>query len=218
MNRMNAPLSLALLLGAFAASLPGQNPAPATEAKPQEAAPVADAGLVAQVGVVDVDKVLDGYPKAREMKQRLAGMESEMNATLQQYKDELTQLKLEVDGWDQFTTQWADAQAKFEGKKAEAQSRRELLDRTLLFETYKVRDSLYRDIDRAVQELARKRKLLLVLPVFTVRDDEPLETRVPKMASRSVLYHESTLDLTEDVINLLMSPEFVGNGASRPGK
>ena len=83
---------------------------------------------------------------------------------------------------------------------------------------YKNHEEVYHDIDRAISKLAEKRGLQLVLRVNgAVPDTAPLDARVGMWRAKSTFYHHDKLDLTEDVIKLLKSPEFAGGDAAQPG-
>ena len=227
MMSKNVMLALALgaaFLGPFAARadaacLPqGPVEAAAPTQESTEPAPAAPPALSELIAVVDVERVLQGYPKARELRQAQELREEEVNAELSQGRDELQKLKLEADGWDPGTPEWMAAQIKLAAKETELLKKKEFEERAFLIESYKNRDLLYRDIDRAIQELADKRGLLLVVQKIAPREDDMLDARVAKLAQRPVLYYRTSLDLTEDVINFLKSEEFVGNSASRAPK
>ena len=163
------------------------------------------------LAVVDVGRVRKGYPRARKLEEILMAERDQIELALRKRKEEVDKMGLELQGWKPFTPEWIDARGKVEAAAAELKSRQEMEKRRWLINRLENRQLVYDDIDRAVQELAKKRKLQLVLKMLPdVPDTEPLDQRVAMWATKIVFYYDDKLDLTEDVIKSLKSPAFAG--------
>lgn len=162
------------------------------------------------VAVVDIGRVLKGYPRVRELDEAWKAEADQLELGLRKMKEDLDKLKLEMNGWDTLSPQWIEAGEKVEAVRAAAESRSEMQKRRLMFERLKNRELIYDDIDRAVEELAKKLKLQLVLKMLPDMDGETVDNRVQMWAAKSVFYYDAKLDLTESVIKSLKSPAFAG--------
>lgn len=165
--------------------------------------------LSAVLGVVDIERVLLDYPRAHELREQWRKEASDVNASLAQGKEKLDKLNLEANGWDAYTPEWISAQSRLSSEEAALTRRRELEQRRVFLKKLEAQEILYKDIDRAVAELGKKRNLRIVLrSMREVPASEPIDSRVGLWQSRGVLFHDDALDLTDDVINLLKSPNF----------
>jgi Skp family chaperone for outer membrane proteins len=166
------------------------------------------------VAVVDVRRVSKAYPRARKLNEAAKAEEDQVQLALRKAQEEIDKLALELRGWEPFTPQWIAAREKAASAKAALESRGEMEQRRLLLERFRNRELIYADIDRAVQELAKKQKLQLVLKMLPESNDDPLDQRVGTWPARAIFYYDEKLDLTEDVIKSLQSPAFAGGGAA----
>ena len=141
-----------------------------------------------------------------------------MDLALKRGSQELEKLKLELSGWDPFTREWVDARQRVSATEAGLKALRDTEEQRLVIERYRNHEDVYNDIHLAISKLAKKRNLQLVLRVNpAVPDTAPLDARVEMWRSKSAFYHHDKLDLTEDVIKFLKSPEFAGGDAAQPG-
>lgn len=211
MQRNIASVALGLPVAFVLGSLAYSTPLPSTSQEPGS-----DVSRV--VAVVDVSKVRQGYPRAKAFDEAWKAEQAGVDRILQQGAQELEKLKLELNGWDPFTKEWIVARQRLSGTEAGLKVLRDTEEQRLVIDRFKNHEEIYHDIDRAITKLAEKRNLQLVMRVTSkIPDTAPLDSRVDMWRAKTVFYHHDRLDLTEDVIKYLKSPEFTGNDTAPPG-
>jgi Skp family chaperone for outer membrane proteins len=191
--------------------------------KAAEAANRARPALV--VGVVDIEKAIEFYPKAIAERERLQTINKtflgRMEALTKQIEQVRNDMMLEKEGSDQ--REWK--QLEF----GELQKRREvlkaLLTREFEREQQKGLVAIYEDLEAAIAEVAKRRGVHIVLRQSPTLAPEDL-SKDPNSAQRQKLFHYDSryvwyaseeFDLTPALINFLKVPAAPAPGATIPG-
>jgi len=209
-------------------ALVAQNGAKAAEASARDAAkPAAAAKPV--VGVVDIDKAVEFYPKAIAERERLQALNKSfverMDAITKQIDQVRADMMLEKEGSDQ--REWKQLEY------GELQKRREvlkaLLTRQFDREQQKGLITIYEDVEAAIAEVAKRRGVQIVLrhtptlgPEDLVKDPSSAQRqRLIQYDTRLVWFASEEFDLTPAVINFLKvpaaAPAAVPAGPGGPG-
>lgn len=189
----------------------------ATEAAGKRTAPT---NLV--VGIVDLARAIEQFPKAIELQKKLV----ELSKTSRAQLDDVTKRMEEVRGAIDVLGPDAVDRRMHEGNLQLLQLQRQIkakdLDERFEMERVKMMLEIYSDIDVAIAKVAKARGLHLVH--CTHEDPEP-ETDVRKLngrlamsrlqqyETRTIWYAAAELDVTADLIKLLLVPV-----ASEPAK
>ena len=219
---LSAASLFALAGGAFAQSSGGPTAASPTAA---EATAARGAPPPPLVGVVDVLKAVEQYPRYIELRTAL-------EERIRQYEDQLKALAQQLDelrGTIQILNEGTEERAEKEfelqiGLQRQDYLRKALRDRVALEE---LRNTLmvYEDLEVAIGKVAKQRGVTLVLskqditpsagPVEEMSARE-VQGRVKAYDRRQVWFAADELDLTGDVIKLLQVP--LAEKPSAPGK
>ena len=163
---MANPRIVAAVLTAFAALLPAQEKAPSTAgAKPVEAtAP----GRGLTIGVVDLDKAKDQYPKAIAEKEKLQKMTQAFNEQIGAETKHIEEIKaaqsLLTEGTDEWEAKEAERGLAMERRKVLASLFRSQFDRA----REKFELAIYQDLEIAVAQVAKDRGVQIVLRMHEV--------------------------------------------------
>lgn len=192
---------------------PPPSPAATTGTAEATAKRTTASGLV--VGVVDLGKAFDLYPrtvKEREKLQKLADSYREQISGLEKRMDEVKALLGQL---KEGTRQRAQAALELELAQAQRRGLIQLADDDIQQETLRMQLAIYEDLEKAVQQVAKDKGVHLVLRIDA--EDAALgdaDKNSPKQVSgrlrafemRQVLFASEELDLTASLIKLLQVP------------
>ena len=215
-------LSLTLTLPfAFAPGVWGQNSAPAgTEAPAETKQQGADARATApglKLGVVDFQRVAESYPRHKAMIKAWQEEGSRIGAEMQREREAIKTLEMERSAYDEGSSEWQDVQQRWAARMAALESQSKYEQRRLTLEKIKIQEQVYRDITRACGELATKLQLDLVLRVHNVDEGDDVPERLAQWDARTVIWHQPKHDITDQVIQLLLTEPYTESSASRSG-
>jgi Skp family chaperone for outer membrane proteins len=216
------PAAAAVL--AFASTVSAQEgPAKAGGAVDAAARSASQVPAVA-IGVVDVARVFDQNPRLAKMKQDLNALGKSFDERLQLKMRELDELnaaiKTMADGDER-----EEKKFEYQLRLREAEGLEKVYGDRLNTERMRCELAIFEDIDAATRKVARDRGVSVVLKSS---DPEPLTVEVGKLGgtalknrhlmhrNRDVLYAADAVDLTADVIKVLMVP-IDKPGADRSG-
>ena len=223
--RLAAALAVPLLVPfVFAQEKPAAPSAQASEAVGKRTAPINLGVANLMVGIVDLSRVIEQYPKAIEMQKRLF----ELGKTSRARLDTETQRMEEVQGALKVLGADAPDRRQHENELQMLQLRRQLLakslDESFDLERVKMMVEVYSDIEVAIRKVAKARGLHLVQSTH----DEPTTAvdfsklagrdavaRLQQFETRTIWYAATELDVTGDLIKELMVP--VEAPAPKPG-
>jgi len=209
----NFRIRIAAALAALASLLPAQentNP-PGSDSKPTDAA-----GRVrgVTIGVVDLDKAIDQYPKAIAERDRLQKLLQELGDRLNAESKRIDGIKADLsllkEGSDQRELKEWELGKAMNDHKALASLLRAQFDRQV--ERFEI--AIYQDLELAVAQVAKDRGVQIVLRVRPqgVPSDggkEPAnaqQARLQGFNRRDVWYHADEVDLTPALIKYLLVP------------
>ncbi|MBL8754500.1 MAG: OmpH family outer membrane protein [Planctomycetes bacterium] len=215
------PVALAAFAAAFLSAQDSQKPA-AVEAAAK--APQVQ-NQVPTVGVVNLDRAIDTYPRWVKLKADLEGMQKTFDDRLTQMSKSLKELKATID---------AEA-ADSEGKRIkelqyglmlqEQKGQADILRDQLELEFARAQVVVYEDLETAIQKVARQKGLGLVLRQYepmppagdpTKLSPRSVQKRIAEFERRGVWYAAESVDITADVIKVLMVPLDTGKAADKP--
>ncbi len=236
------------IVAAFAAAaslLPAQDkgaktgspvsPVPSAQsANPQSANPQSASGQPVEataraknapiIGVVDLDKAIDLYPKAIAERERLQNLFKEFAERLKSLDNQIDQLKAEMttlkegsDRRDDLVYQLSQAFKNRDGYGNHLKSKR---DR----EVAKFELMIYQDVDAAVTEVAKASGVDIVLriratPSFEDVTKEGSDAQMQRLAAydrQLVWFAKDEVDLTQALIKVLRMPADAKSGGAAP--
>jgi Skp family chaperone for outer membrane proteins len=206
---------------------------PAQENKNTGGAAVADAamkqaaGSGLRIGVVDLGKAIEQYPKWIKLQGDLEAMAKDFQGRLTGQAADLSKLKAQMDLMDQDSEQRRMAEIDYDLKMQQARAMQKLmLDKSKLEEARALL-SVYEDLEIATAKVAKNRDVSIVLRVNrmgpAVGDPAklPRDTvfgRVNAFERREVLFAGKEVDITDDLIKLLQVPLEEPKDAAKDGK
>jgi Skp family chaperone for outer membrane proteins len=156
------------------------------------------------IGVVNIVKVFDGYKRAEDLTARLKKAANDIGAEhkkkaekIEQLQKKLKTLKPKTEPHQKLLTELHKAIEDLQGwlKKQKDKIVQEHLQQTL---------EMYSEICAAVEIIARRRRLKLVLQKNDQKlDPKNLKSLIRAIDSKKVFYADSSLDITPDVVKLL---------------
>lgn len=182
------------------------------------------AGLV--VGVVDLEKAMELYPKALKERERLQKLKESYDEQLQQVTKRLEELKALLPALREGTMERARKQLELEQAMQARQGLAKLLEADLQLEDMRVLLAIYEDIEIAVAQLAKDRGVHVVLRLDTQQekpDDgdklapRQVQRRLEVFDRRKVWFAAEELDLTPALIKMLQVPLELPKSAAPKG-
>lgn len=227
-------LPAAALVAALVLPAQAQSPSPAPAApgtgQPAEASARAKAPLI--VGVVDIDKAVDLYPKAIAERERLKQLSNSLADRLDAVQKEIDQIRADIGTYKEGSDkrEWLQ-QYELPERQKRKEALRQLARMQMDRETAKFNLMMYEDVEVAVREVAKARGVQIVLRSSSVpgveelpkSDDLVLNARLRAYDQRQVWFASEEVDLTPAVIKLLQVPvespkDASGKaGAGKPG-
>jgi Skp family chaperone for outer membrane proteins len=202
---------LAAIVAAAVSCLPAQgDTAPdKTTAGRAAARPVGPAGLV--VGVVDLGKAFDLYPRTIKEQERLQKLREDSREMIDKISKRIDEMKGSILVLKEGSFERDQKQMELELTMQERQGRIKLLSDRLQLEEMRTHLLLYEDLDAAVARLAKDRGVHLVLrvdqntaaPADDTGNPKVVEKRLLAFDRRQVWFASEQLDLTADLIKLL---------------
>ena len=156
------------------------------------------------IGVVNIVKVFDGYKRAEELTARLKKAAEDIGAEHKKKAEKIEQLQKKLKTVKPKTEPHQKLLAELHKavedlriwlKKEKDKIVQEHLQQTL---------EMYGEICAAVETIARRRRLKLVLQKNDQKlDPKNLKSLIRAIDSKKVIYADSSLDITSDVVKLL---------------
>lgn len=202
---------VAAVLTAFVAVLPAQEKAPSTAgAKPADAA-APGKGLT--IGVVDLDKARDAYPRAITEREKLQKMSMAFKEQIDAEKKHIDALRAELALLKPGTDEW---EAK-EAERGLAMERGKVLSNVYQSQFNRAREKydlmIYQDFEVAIAQVAKDRGVQIVLRMHEQPEiDKDMETADAQQARlysynrRNVWFAADEVDLTPALIKFLQVP------------
>ena len=231
----------AALLAGVCPFLVAQEAPSSAKSAPADAAAVRTPANPPLVGIVDLAKAIEQYPRWIELQARLDGMEKQVRERMKQQETRLEDLK----GAIQITNPDSDERRQAQFQLEMAQQERQWLAKTL-FEKLDVENQrallmVYEDLESAVPIVAKARGVMIVQRMhdlgpakedIEVMAPNTLQRRLRAFEVKQVWYAAPEVDLTADLIKYLLVPREdgkagkagktdpgagAGNAASKPG-
>jgi Skp family chaperone for outer membrane proteins len=175
----------------------------------------AKAVVAPTIGVVDFVKAFDQYPRYIEMRTQLDALGKtyddrlkEMSKTIDELRGQLKMIKEDSD-------ERAEREFAVERAIADQRALAKILRDRLDVENMRMMVLVYQDFEEAIRRVAEKRGMTLVLRVHDMGDavSDPgklspknVETRIAGFERKQVWFAAAPIDITQDVIKLLMVP------------
>lgn len=187
----------------------GNKPAAAVDAA-AKAAPA----VPPLVGVVDFVKAIEQYPKYIRARVELEKRRQAVQAQIDEITKRIDEQKAALAIVAQDSDEWKDRQVELELQQAQRQAMFKRLYEKLEVEDMRMLTVVYEDIEVAIKKVAQTRGVAIVLRVHET--DSPgdaaklplktLQGRLAMFERRQVWFASEQVDLTGDVIKLLMVP------------
>jgi len=173
--------------------------------------PMPSTGLV--VGIVDLGKAFDLYPRTIKERERLQKLADNARDQIDKVSKRIQELRGTIEILKEGSFERDAKQLDLELAMNERQGLAKLLNDQMQLETMRMQLSIYEDLDAAIQRLAKDRGVHLVMRT-EVKDTAPpengdkaspksVQNRVFAYERRQVWFAAEELDLTADLIKLL---------------
>ncbi len=201
---------------------------PAPSAVPAEASSKSgQTGASPLVGVVDLAKAFDQYPKSIKMKSELDGMAKTFEDRIKSMSKAIDEMKGTIAVLGAESDERRQKEFEYELAIQQRQGLVKIMRERLDLEEMRLSLMVYEDLEQAITTVAKARGVALVL---RVQDMGPPSTDLAKMPAkavqgrfnaferRQVWFASEQVDLTGDLIKLLMVPlaEKTGDKAGKP--
>ena len=206
-------------LSAQDASAPAKPAASASEAAAGRNKPAAPL-----VGVVDLDKAIENYPRWIEMQERLKAMSKQAEDRMKQFQAKLEDARGAVKITNPDSEDGKQAQFQLEITQQEGKFLYNTLNEKLDAEQQKAWLAVFEDLEKAIPVVAKARGVSIVLRVHPVPQPPAGITgqrattgRLRAFENKQVWFASEEVDLTPDLIKYLMVPRD-GDKAATPAK
>lgn len=192
-------------------ALPAQDGAPSPNDATQKR--TLPNGLV--VGVVDLAKAFDVYPRTIEERKRLTALNKSFVDQLKEMEGRRDELKTAISLLKEGSRERNQKVLELELAQQRLRAQAQLFEDEMQNETMRMQLSIYHDLEAAVQQLARDRGVHLVLRIDAEDKEDPADDkasgkqivgRLRAFESRQVLFAAAELDLTSALIKRIQVP------------
>lgn len=180
-------LPAALFLGATAVVA---RPAPQDPAGPKTA-------------VVDIDRVLKSYPGAEAKQNEWKVMEAGFQRQMDDLKAQVEEAMGRRQAFDEGTEERWRANLAYDLKRVEYEEMAKIFDARANQRRLDISLELYEEIRRGIAAFAKEKGLQTVLRLRTDNPALPKAARAEANQQREILYHDPSLEVTDDVIRFL---------------
>jgi Skp family chaperone for outer membrane proteins len=200
-------VALAALAAAF--SLPAQDGGKSAA----DAAAKPAAASSQTIGVIDFAKAIEQYPKYVQMTAEIDSRRTAAKNQLQNLQKETAEKVEALRMVNQDSEEARDRAAEIELARNKQKLMAESLDRKIQLEEMRLLFEVYQDLEVAVAKVAKARGVDVVLRLHSMETVDvgklvprDLQRRLELLDRRQVWYSSESVDLTADVIKLLMVP------------
>ncbi len=165
------------------------------------------------IGVVDIVKVFDQYPKAIKERERLGKRKADYDARIDQLNKRLDEIKATIPTLKKDSLEYRLKVAEYRGGLQQREDLGKVFGEEYQLEMMRSDLDLFADIEFAVAQVAKDRGLQLVLRTYEVPgpgegDDEVrmLQVRSSAFDRRQVWFASGDIDITPAVIKFLQVP------------
>lgn len=223
MNIVRSIAVAALCATPFLSAQDKQTPATANavDAAAKSAAPV-----MPVVGVVNLVRAFDQYPKWIKLGSELTAKRKAAEERLKEMTKRIDELKASLELLDQESDERRENGLRIEIMQQERGAMYKLMQERLDVEEARAYIQVYQDLEIAVAKVAKARGVSLVVRVHEITSAGDVaklpagsvQRRVRAFEAKQVWYADDALDLTPDLIKLLMVPlEDTKAGDAKPG-
>lgn len=168
------------------------------------------------IGVVDFVEAIQKSPRYQEGKKQLEERNGQIEEQLKKAEADLKEMKARRDGLKEGSLRRMQADLEMELALKDFQGRRQLLFEELRRQNDELVVTCYEDVEKAIAKLARQRGLQLVLRLHREMRSGSVEDRSRVYESRVVWYSADEVNLTAEVIKLLLATPVEAPGKQEP--
>lgn len=167
------------------------------------------------VGVVDLAKAIENYPRYLELEARMEVMRNQAKERAKQIQAEIDDLRGAVEITNRDSQEGRMAQLQLELAQQKAKGVYNLLNDQLDLEQQKALLAVYEDLEKAVPAVAKARGVSIVIRVHQVppvpaeispNSPRAIGGRLRAYEAKQVWFASDEVDLTPDLIKYLMIP------------
>lgn len=206
--------TLRSLLALAAAALP-LSAQDARSAAPVLVDAAAKAVAAPSIAVVDLVRVFEQYPRYIEMKGQLQALEKTYEGRLKEMTKQIDEMRAQLGLLREDADERPERELAIERAMQDQRALGKLLRDRLELENMRMMIVAYQDFEEAIRRVAQTRGLSLVLRVHDMGDPvmdpaklgpKSVETRIAGFERRQVWFAADAIDITQDVIKVLMVP------------
>ena len=207
--------AVACLLAAGQFLLAQEATPPAKPAPSASEATAARTPAAPLVGVVDLEKAIENYPRWIEMQDRVKAMSKQAEERMKQFQARLDDLRGAVKITNPDSDDGKQAQFQLEIAQQEGKWLLNNLQEKIDLEQQKALLAIFEDLEQAVPVVAKARGVSIVLRVSQVppvpagmspQSPRAVRGRLQAFENRQVWFANDEVDLTADLIKYLMVP------------
>ena len=194
--------------------LPAQESGKPKSGVPAEAA-AKGAPAAPLIGVVDLVKAIQQYPKYVTGNVDLDNKRKAATADLDELKKTIDEKRAAASMVPQDSEEWRERQDQIELLQMQGKALLERYNRRIEIEEMRHLFAIYQDLEVAIEKVAKARGVSIVLRTHAMEDPKvdlakmtpkSLKGRLNMFDMRQVWYANDQVDLTEDLVKLLMVP------------
>ncbi|HZN41423.1 MAG TPA: OmpH family outer membrane protein [Planctomycetota bacterium] len=206
------PFWISALLVATGSLLVAQDhSAAATEGATKKVAPVS-------IGVVDLAKALEAYPKQIKMEQELKTLQDVLKEELGKIEASINETRENIKAVGENSEEGKDRMFQYDGLRQLWEFKRKRMVEKLEIAEMRMKLELYEDMEVAVAKVAKNRGVQLVVRTYdpgpppnypdkaSNKELGQMNLRLQMFDRRQVWYNTDEIDLTGDLIKLLKVP------------
>jgi Skp family chaperone for outer membrane proteins len=153
--------------------------------------------------VVDIDRVLKSYPGAEARQNDWQAMEASFKTKMDGLKVQAQEAAADRESFDEGTEDRARANLQYELKRLEYEETAKIFTAKADQFRMDIALDLYAEIRRGIAAFAKAKGIHAVLRARSDNPALPKSARLETNQQRDVLFHDPSIELTEDVIRFL---------------
>ncbi|MCX7405759.1 MAG: OmpH family outer membrane protein [Planctomycetia bacterium] len=192
-----------------------QAPAPIQPLAQQLAQPTASAGPATHVAVIDVGYIFKNHTRFKlsmdKMKDEVMAAENDLKSE----RDRINGLVEQIKGFNAGTPEYKKLEAEVAKAQGEFNVNAQLQKKDFMDREAKVYLQVYTEIEKSVAQFAREHRIAIVHRFDGESIDNSDRNQILRGITKPIVYLESGIDITPDVLKMLNGPAVAGAAAPR---
>ncbi|PHY03247.1 MAG: hypothetical protein CK530_02135 [Planctomycetaceae bacterium] len=202
-------------VAAFAQAPAPTQPLAQPTAQSLAAPPVSSAGPATHVAVIDVGYIFKNHTRFKlsmdKMKDEVMAAENDLKSE----RDRINGLVEQIKGFNAGTPEYKKLEAEVAKAQGEFNVNAQLQKKDFMDREAKVYLQVYTEIEKSVAQFAREHRIAIVHRFDGESIDNSDRNQILRGITKPIVYLESGIDITPDVLKMLNGPAVAGAAAPR---